>query len=112
MMVAIVRASVPPSERTNAPTCVLDWHDGLRDTGVNLRHMHLQLLSDIVQRSGRIHAATVVGTTPRRVAARVVDVGLQPHLRGCGVRVVAVHVNGVQTFQLAGLGGGGVCGGW
>ena len=104
MMVAIVRASVPPSERTNAPTCVLDWHDGLRDTGVNLRHMHLQLLSDIVQRSGRIHAATVVGTTPRLVLARVVDVGVQ---------LVAVHENGVQTFQLAaGLGGGGVGGGW
>ena len=76
----------------------------------SLRELRFQFGADIVQRSARIHAAAVVGTTAR-AAARVVDVGLQPHLRGRGVRVVAVHVNGVQTFQLAGLvvnGGGGV----
>ena len=68
----------------------------------SLRELRFQFGADIVQRSARIHAAAVVGTTAR-AAARVVDVGLQPHLRGRGVRVVAVHVNGVQTFQLAGL---------
>ena len=47
----------------------------------SLRELRLQLGADIVQRSARIHAAAVVGTTAR-AAARVVDVGLQPHLRG------------------------------
>ena len=48
----------------------------------SLRELRLQLGADIVQRSARIHAAAVVGTTAPREAARVVDVGLQPHLRG------------------------------
>ena len=43
--------------------------------------LRFQFGADIVQRSARIHAAAVVGTTAR-AAARVVDVGLQPHLRG------------------------------
>ena len=48
----------------------------------SLRELRFQFGADIVQRSARIHAAAVVGTTAPREAARVVDVGLQPHLRG------------------------------